>query len=893
MGATSDLKEKLIITFYIIFLCLGFANATTPEHVLVKTAIPFFLIAASFFCGVFKLNINNGGKLILMIVQGCLLWFTFNKSLFILNIFLLSLLVWSIITPRIIQYRLLATMVFIIPVFLSFIIPYYKLQIPLVFFLYFPFFLFGYSMEGLNLIKNKMTKIYCVLGIIMSSAALFLISIKCLNPDNVFHLIYNQIVYTDKVLFVFSPLITVSFLVFGFSALILLTEFINLKGWEHRSPFNSKYAIMILSLIMPLIYFVNTLQLNKLERKGLFFAALLIFAALYVIAHKRSRLLDEEYKIHLFEIDFNINKVYIRLFFTVFFVLFLVLSIEYVLRDKNMEAILQYMTTASFSYNLIFVSILFLAVASLLGFKLGAVIIFVIHLLLVVANFVKLKYFDEPFYPWDTFLLNDALIIAKEYINTSLIVIISALFLIGIFFVIKNIKSVLKALKPAPNLIFAFVMAIALAFNFYILNINGLKEIKVLKDWYDSINEFLRNGTYVETYLYLKDLNQYLNNKPEGYSASKMKQIKSEIALKENNKSVKPNVIVILSETFWDPTQMNDVSFNLNITPNLKQYQSGTMISPRYGGGTANVEFEVLTGLTNFYFNKGIIPYNIYFKRNTPSIVDVFKQNGYTATAVHPNTGSMYNRNAVYNYLGFDKFYDIAGFNPEKDKKGNFVSDEKFMDKIVKTLKEGDSPQFIFGITIQNHDPYTKGIKSYTKRDVQAKSDKLDSLETEILSNFSQGVYDADRSVGKLFDEIKKTGKPTLVYYFGDHLPRLGHPLDSFDIFKKLGFGNTENPLGDIEFFKTPLITWSNYKKMTKFDTPISSNQLAVEILKDTELAYPSYFDFLMELREKYPYLNNYLVDKNQYLNDELLKKYYLIQYDILFGSQYILEGAP
>jgi hypothetical protein len=101
-----------------------------------------------------------------------------------------------------------------------------------------------------------------------------------------------------------------------------------------------------------------------------------------------------------------------------------------------------------------------------------------------------------------------------------------------------------------------------------------------------------------------------------------------------------------------------------------------------------------------------------------------------------------------------------------------------------------------------------------------------------------------------------------------------------------------KKPEQDPKFYETPIITWSNYKKMNKLPVPISPNQLAVEILRDSGIKYPNYFNYLLRLREKYPFLNRSLVDKNELMNDEIINNYYMIQYDIMFGNQYILKDT-
>jgi tetratricopeptide (TPR) repeat protein len=123
-------------------------------------------------------------------------------------------------------------------------------------------------------------------------------------------------------------------------------------------------------------------------------------------------------------------------------------------------------------------------------------------------------------------------------------------------------------------------------------------------------------------------------------------------------------------------------------------------------------------------------------------------------------------------------------------------------------------------------------------------------------------------------------------------LPRLGAPKGIYDIYEKLGYiDKSKKPEEDIKFYETPILTWSNYKVMNKYPEPISPNQLALEILMDSGIKYPDYFNYLLKLREKYPYLNNNIVNKNNLMKDDLINNYYLIEYDIMFGNQYLAIG--
>ncbi len=159
-------------------------------------------------------------------------------------------------------------------------------------------------------------------------------------------------------------------------------------------------------------------------------------------------------------------------------------------------------------------------------------------------------------------------------------------------------------------------------------------------------------------------------------------------SLKNPQSNPKPNIVLIMCESFWDPTVLNGVHFSEDIMKNFNKYKKGEIVSPAIGGGTSNVEFEALTGLSTYFLGPGVLAYNVYFRRDTPGIVSVLKDNGYNTIAIHPYMAEMYNRDKVYKFLGFDEFISLEGFNSDTDLKGPYVSDDRLMDKVLEILSK-------------------------------------------------------------------------------------------------------------------------------------------------------------------------------------------------------------
>lgn len=907
-----NLKNKITILIFFSFILIGIADATNPGHGLISISVSFILVLVSFFFGLYRFKLNKLDSLLLLLANIGFLIFTFNTKIFLINIFLLSLLVWSLAAPFLTRLKVALPAAIIATVFLSFVIPYYKLPFPLLPILYFPFFIFGYILDNVRFKRNRMTKLYCLTGILISAALLYNSLHRSLKITEFYGKVYIQSMFSDKTIYAFAPIIVIGFFLLAFSVLILSTRIFDHVKFKNKNYINWRASILSASILLPLLYAIfhlhpeRNIRLCLLPASAVLYLITYYFTDMKVYRRKISKVsrteqgaiasqeavFKDESDVPEFSID--INRLLLKIQFIVCYIMAVVISIEFIMRSNNISLTLQYTSTASFAYNLIFVCIFYLFITAVLGMGPGTILTTLVHAVLLLANYLKITYFSEPFFPWDFTLINDAIMIARDYLNIYTVAVVSVLLLAGIILIIRNFKKIIRFLKPKPDFKFVIILMIPMVFNLQLLAHVGLKDINIVKDWYDGIKDYMKNGTYVENVIYLQNIKRYLNLKPAGYSSNTVRELGKKLETPVETSNIKPDIIVVLGETYWDPTNLSDVRFNKEIAGNLKQYRSGTMISPAFGGGTANVEFEVLTGFSNFFFNTSIMPYTVYFKRNTPSVVSAFRDNGYDTVAIHPNTGNMYNRNNVYKYIGFEEFKDVQSFDPVKDIKGNYTSDDSLVKKISDTLKEKTGPAFILGISMQNHDPYGESIKHYgTGKEIQVESDKLDDAEKDVLSSFAQGVYDEDKALGELIDVAKNNDRPTIVYFFGDHLPRLGVGLagGNYDIFKKLGFtdGKTD-PRFDKRFYETPLVTWANYKDLQKYTTPLSSSQLAIEILKDSGIKYPSYFNELLEIRNKYPYLTNYLNNKTELANDKSIKDYYMIQYDIMFGRQYLVK---
>lgn len=820
--------RKINVIAFLLFIFVCIADFFNKSNLLI-TSLSFFIVSfLVFYLGILDLKLSRSKNVSLFIINLALLLFTYKNKVYLFNIIILSYVLWETITPLLASYKNILSLSIVVSLLSVYTFTLLNISIPLFTIVFYPVFLLGVIIKKLWFDKSFGKFIIGQSFIFVSLFVLIVFEFKVKDFDLIKNIMYLKLTTLDAKMAVY---LTFSNL---FIVLLLFSIF---------------YSLFNFTCIFDYYKFYNSCYDKHLETFKKDFSTFLNFIIIIGI------------------------PIFIS---------------EFLLRG-HLKPTLKSFFYHQTLFNIIFLAGIYLTLISLIGKYLSTFILSVISLLLVLANYIKIKFFNEPFFPWEMYLIKNAVLISKQYINFKIVLGISALLLTLVFILLKYRKKIKEIFKIRPKIAALPIALTVVIPNFTIVNSSKfLSELNMGKSWYVGKQEMLSNGFFVQNYFYLTEMKKYLNNKPKGYSKKNMLEINKSLDIEKlHSKSdvEKPNVIVIMSESFWDPTQLKGVSFNKDITQNLRKYKKGEIISPVFGGGTANTEFEALTGFSMYFISPGIIPYNVYLRRNTPSIASVFKENGYKTTAIHPNVGDFYNRTNVYKYFGFDEFIDINGFDQNSEKKGPHISDEKTIEKILNVLNRDDHPKFIFAVTMQNHDPY---YGNYENLEVEAKSNNLDEIESSILSNFGQGIYDADKSLGQIINALSQTNKPTILYFFGDHLPRLGYPKGLLDIYNNCKFFEGASVLNkDLRLYRTPVVSWSNYKNMQPINQLISPAQLAFEILKESEVSYPNYFNILKELRAKYPVMHNNLKEKVN-SEDEAVKKYEMIQYDLLFGKQYL-----
>jgi phosphoglycerol transferase MdoB-like AlkP superfamily enzyme len=286
-------------------------------------------------------------------------------------------------------------------------------------------------------------------------------------------------------------------------------------------------------------------------------------------------------------------------------------------------------------------------------------------------------------------------------------------------------------------------------------------------------------------------LNQGHGRKKPDPAAAQQLIERSDNALREHlqasggDKGAAPDIVVIQSESFFDPSIMKGYQ-DTDLTPNLHrlaaQGESGPLHVPTYGGGTIRTEFEVLTGLSLRYFDDLQFPYLQMNHKVVPSLVRALRSHGYETIALHGNDPGFWNRTTAFRAIGFDRFVSRSSFPAHAAMDGQYMADSAMTDEIMAQLKDAGPPQFLFAISIEAHGPYDIAPADAAARDAIPVPARVTGKNKVELQNYLYHMQHADQELGRLAELLAHRDRPTLLLFYGDHLPALT------DTYRTTGF---------------------------------------------------------------------------------------------------------
>jgi phosphoglycerol transferase MdoB-like AlkP superfamily enzyme len=498
------------------------------------------------------------------------------------------------------------------------------------------------------------------------------------------------------------------------------------------------------------------------------------------------------------------------------------------------------------------------------------VVISILWLGIGITNGIILGFRMTPFTMTDLALFDDGLKVVTNYISTVQIVLIVAAIVV-LFAVLILIFLFMPKLKQKINYKKSLAGVLLI-----IISMVGLTDIAIDRDWvstfFGNLNYAYRD--YGVPYCFV---NTWLNTgvtKPKNYTKEEIlgmfskNELQGTLVADSNSQMItdsgnaKPNIVMVQLESFFDPTTLKGVTYSQDPVPNFRKLKesssTGYMTVPSIGAGTANTEFEVLSGMSAWDFGPGEYPYKSVLKDKTVETVAYDLKNlGYSTHAIHNHRGDFYGRNKVFANMGFDTFTSVEYMNKVTKTPRNFEQDKVLTGEILSTLKSTADRDYIYTISVQGHGSYPT-TKVYDNPVITASGINVKS-DAYALEYYLQQVHDEDAFIGDLVQAIKNFDEDTIVVFYGDHLP----PLEL-----------TDQELTTNNIFNEQYVIWSNFSLPTERKN-LYSYQLSAEILNR------------IGIHEGY--ITKYHQDhiKDASYRDRLKD----LEYDMLYGKQYLFDG--
>ncbi len=565
----------------------------------------------------------------------------------------------------------------------------------------------------------------------------------------------------------------------------------------------------------------------------------------------------------------NFCRKYIKNYVVLLFIAAVVLNliIETLARHSLIQGVL-FMVQSPLVF-LCNVLLIFAVISLALLFKrrvFAACMLSLIWLALGIINGVILSNRMTPFTVYDLKSLKDGLSIVSNYFKPTTITLSVAgvALLVFIFILLFRKAPRIEGKVNYKRSIAVIVIIAGVTFGAF----QGAIRVGILDTFFGNLAYGYRdNGV---PYCFLVTWMDKGIDKPKGYSEEEIKNIFDSGELgsdgiytpgEDDDTDVEntPNIIFLQLESFIDPTQVDGVEFSKDPVSNyrqlLKDYSSGYLTVPAVGAGTANVEFEVMTGMSVKFFGPGEYPYkNILTEETCESTPYDLKQLGYSTHAIHNHRGVFYGRNKVFSNMGFDTFTSLEYMNNVMKTPKNWAKDAILTEQIMDALESTDGQDYIYTISVQGHGKYpTEQVIENPSVTVTKADSEEQRWQYEYYAN---QVYEMDLFIKELTDTLASYDEDVILIMYGDHLPA----LDMEESDMKSG-----------SLYKTQYVIWNNFG-MKKEDKDITSYELTSEVLSRLGIS--------TGLMTKY--------QQNHKDDADYLADLEALSYDMLYGKQYI-----
>ena len=462
-----------------------------------------------------------------------------------------------------------------------------------------------------------------------------------------------------------------------------------------------------------------------------------------------------------------------------------------------------------------------------------------------------------PFNAQDLKVLSDALALTGNYFNTFELI----LLIVGIAAVILWVISMWRRGGQYAGKMHRIVFWLGA----YVFLTDVAIDKRVVSNYFGNIAFAYED--YGFPYCFTASIFNTGISEPAGYSEETMAKISNNGSITKSttgwNEESLPNIIFVQLESYFDPTEVEWLQFSEDPIPNLrKMYQehsTGYFKVPSVGAGTANTEFEVLTGMSMRFFGPGEYPYKTYAKTKVlESAATALGKFGYGAEALHNNGGNFYSRAQVFNHMGFDHYTSKEFMNILQTTPKGWATDDILIPNIMDSMDTTEQQDFVFTISVQGHGDYP------TEKMIENPEIVVSGVEDEGKRNsweyYVNEVYEMDKFAGDLVKAVEQRNEPSVIVFYGDHLPTMG--LEAKDLKSRY-------------LYNTNYVIWDNIG-LEKEDRNIPAYQIMADVFERLDIHSGTIFNYHQQRRQT----KNYLADLE------------LLQYDILYGKQYVYKDS-
>ena len=519
------------------------------------------------------------------------------------------------------------------------------------------------------------------------------------------------------------------------------------------------------------------------------------------------------------------------------------------------------------------------------------------------AYYFKMLYRGEVLWPSDVVFASAAGSMMKDFnialtgdmkkAFAALVVFVA----VSAFFTLPRIKG-----KYKNNLTLSVVFVILLGIDAKVCFLN--------QEFYDSIESFsyISNPTniyYRNTFhtAFLFYINNTIVVEPEGYSQNKIDEILVDVDAEEKIQT-NPDIILILLESYFDPNRLFGLEYSQPINENYNTVSEkavyGNMLSFKYGGGTADIEFNILNQINTTNFTEALSYMNVYGGKILPSFLQTLRAEGYRTFAMHAYTSQLYNRITAYKNMGFDGSQFVDSYQ-NTSTYGSYVSDIDHVDEMISKYEEyratGDESIFLYGVSMQNHMYMSQDITDRVYLENKGYSQEF-TEGMEILGSY---MRQTDLAIKRLYDYFENVDREVVIILYGDHQ---SYNIEGIDGYSSASLNEIESYNGMtskekyIASHTTPFIMWSNRQDMAGQYWPlVSPHNLWALASESFGLPATEYEQYLYSKMQEMPVDNNYAgiwCDKDGKIYEErpaTADDIYMLNYDRLFGKQFSINA--